>query len=155
MTALSPKTVKGLNAAINLERAKVRAARDAEEGYAAAANFVVNVALAAFNYAASVEGITGFQASWASLLIFAELRGLKGPFAIVSADRMLYPQHDLPTEEARQHEQAWRPWLAKEAARLMAESDRGEVHPTVWAHWEMLAAYTPTPADIEDGTNGS
>lgn len=92
-------------------------------------------ATAAFHYVAVVLGVTGFQASCADLDILRRTRRMKGPFLIIKAEDALYPQYDLRAtlDEALT---SWQPWLETEAAKLIKE--RGDVHPAVSAHWQML-----------------
>lgn len=139
----NPKTLEELVKYIEAQKALSDAAGTDAEGYGAAAQYVANVAVAAFNFAAHEEGITGFQASWADLEFLAKVRNLKGPFAILDSEKMLYPQYPTAVEQAREYEEEWKPWLAKEAKRLMTVRKQEEVAPRVWAHWEKLAAFVP------------
>jgi hypothetical protein len=123
-------------------------------GYEQSADALWKAALAAFNYVAYIQGVTGFQASWAELQFLARSRGIKGPFAILDSAQMLYPQYDLPAKVEQWFEE-WRPWLAEEARRKIAEEEEKNpqgfgVHPNVWAHWQMLAAYQPEA--VEEST---
>ena len=98
-------------------------------------------ATAAFNYIASSLGVTGFQASCADLDIVRRTRKLKGPFAIVKADDMLYPQYDF-LNKSRALAEEWRPWAAEQAAKKIEEykDDPDLMSPTVFAHWQWLAS---------------
>lgn len=95
-------------------------------------------ATATFNYVAHRLGATGFQASCADLDILRRTRNIDGPFALFKGRDALYPQYDL---QARLDELllSWRGWLAKEAAKLLAEIENA--HPDVIAHWRKLADY--------------
>jgi hypothetical protein len=137
---VSPETLETLVAYIEEQRAAVRAAGTGKEGYNAAAEYAKNIAEAAFNFASSDAGLSGFQAGWASLHLFAKLRGVEGPMAVLEAERFLYPQHGTVFHMAGKLNEDWTPWLAKEARRLMAEHPERGVAAEVWAHWERLAA---------------
>ncbi|NBQ16174.1 MAG: hypothetical protein EBU31_16575, partial [Proteobacteria bacterium] len=86
----------------------------------AAAEYAKNIAEAAFNFASNDAGLSGFQAGWASLHLFAKLRGVEGPMAVLEAERFLYPQHGTVFHMAGKLNEDWTPWLAKEARRLMS-----------------------------------
>lgn len=118
------------------------------DGYERTANSMWKAALAAFNYAAHRNGCTGFQGGWASMQFLKHARNIKGPFAILDAEQMLYPQYDLPGKVEGWFEE-WHEWLSEEARRLLAERDRDMVASTVWEHWVALAAWTPEEADGE------
>ena len=94
-------------------------------------------AVAAMHYAASKVGSTGFQASCADLDILRRTRHLDGPFGIVKAEDMLYPQYDIPAKVQEWLEE-WKPWAAEQAAKKLAEVDHA--HPSVRERWEELAA---------------
>lgn len=94
-------------------------------------------ATAAFNYIANTLGVTGFQASCADLDILRRTRRMKGPFAIINADHMLYPQYDFPNK-SRELVDKWRPWAAEQAIKLLEEHK--DADPTVYNHWQWLAA---------------
>lgn len=112
-------------------------------------------AVAAFNYAASRVGASGFQASWAALRFYGEVMHIDGPYTIIQLHDALYPQYDLPGRvQGFIAEQA--PWLAEQATAKLADYDarptvtytdddgnevtRPSVHPDVVAHWRKLAA---------------
>jgi len=94
------------------------------------------VATAAFNFVASKQGVTGFQASCADLDILRRTRMIKGPFILLKGEDALYPQYDLP---GRLNEalESWKPFLAEQAALKLAETH--SAHPDVIAHWKKLA----------------
>jgi hypothetical protein len=113
---------------------------DPGTGYEASANALVTCAVAAFNYACSVVGATGFQASWAELEFIRRSRGFEGPFAILDATRLLYPQYDGEWDEMIKR---WRVDLAPVARQKIEACDRGEAalpSPRVEARWRELAA---------------
>jgi hypothetical protein len=97
-------------------------------------------AVAAFNYIAHVQGVTGFQASCADLDIVRRTRHLEHGGGIQDYGNLLYPQYcnarhfpsaiDIIRERGRD--------LAKAAQACLAEN--GPAHPTVRAHWQWLAA---------------
>lgn len=96
-------------------------------------------AVAAFQHVASKLGVTGFQASCADLDILRRTRSLDGPFIILKAEDMLYPQYDLP-EKLRKAMESWKEWAAEECAKELEKSGE-QVHPDVKAHWERLASH--------------
>ena len=92
---------------------------------------------AAFNYVSHRLGVTGFQASCADMDFLKRTRRMKGPFMIIKAEDMLYPQYDLVD---RLHEaiKKWKPWAKERAKELLRES--GEyAHTNVIARWKRLA----------------
>jgi hypothetical protein len=95
-------------------------------------------ATAAFHYVAHVLGVTGFQASCADLDILRRTRLYDGPFAIIKAEDMLYPQYDIPAKVSEIVSE-WKPWAAEQARIKLQEN--GDAHPDVRARWEQLAAF--------------
>jgi hypothetical protein len=95
-------------------------------------------ATAAFNYVAGQLGVTGFQASCADMDILRRTRSLKGPFMLIDAEKMLYPQYDL-REQLAEALTEWQGWAGDEAKKKLAEGN-GRAHPDVLAHWRALAA---------------
>jgi hypothetical protein len=95
-------------------------------------------AVAAFQYVASKLGVTGFQASCADLDFIRRTRNLKGPFMLIDAEKMLYPQYDIRNnlEEALEK---WKPWAAEEAEKKLAE-DTHDAADSVISHWIYLAS---------------
>ena len=93
-------------------------------------------AVATFNLVAHILGVTGFQASCADLDIIKRIRSLEGPFAIIDASKMLYPQYDIQNQ-VREYLTQWRPWAAEQATKLLKESQYAS--PTVIGHWHALA----------------
>ena len=96
-------------------------------------------ATAAFYHVSSKLGVTGFQASCADLDFLRRTRSMDGPFIILKAEDMLYPQYDLP-EKLREAMESWKEWAAKECAKKLEESGK-QAHPDVKAHWERLASH--------------
>jgi hypothetical protein len=95
---------------------------------------------AAFCYVAGQLSVTGMQASCADLDLFRRTRGLKGPFMVVLAEQLLYPQYDQD-EEIREARKSWKPWLRERALEKIRQNDADEfkAHPQVLAHWKKLA----------------
>ena len=91
-------------------------------------------ALAAFEYAAHVVNASGLQASFAELEFLKHSRNLRGPFAVIDGEDMLYPQYDIPTK-VQGYLRDWRGWAREEAVKLLA-SDRGVDR--VRRHWQDL-----------------
>jgi len=95
-------------------------------------------AVAAYNYVGSKLGVTGFQASCADLDILRRTRSLDGPFIILKAEDMLYPQYDLK-QTLLEAMQSWRGWAAKQAAEML-ENNNGACDEVI-KHWKQLAKY--------------
>lgn len=116
------------------------------KAYESSARAMVDVGKAAFNYAASEVGASGFQASWAALTLYGELVGIAGPFIVLKGEDMLYPQYDLQRrlQEFTDSDDMAR-WLGDKAAELL-KAERGVER--VRAHWQTLVAARdalPTP----------
>jgi hypothetical protein len=95
---------------------------------------------AAFNFVARKLGVTGFQASCADMDILRRTRRIKGGFALLDYENLLYPQY-----RERFDELTWerllvenKEWLREKAGVLLAENSNA--HPNVRSHWERLAA---------------
>jgi hypothetical protein len=119
--------------------------QEAADAYGAAADAMWKCALAAFNYAADQVGATGWQASWAEMIFLKHSRGLKGPFALIDGNDLLYPQYDIPRKVERLLVE-WGPWAGEEARKRLAECDADravEPAPRVRARWEELARLYP------------
>lgn len=94
-------------------------------------------ATAAFQYVARKLGCTGFQASCADLDVIRRTRRIDGPFLIIKAGDMVYPQYDLRERLERFMEES-RPWVAEQARERLREQSP-HAHPKVVAHWRRLA----------------
>jgi hypothetical protein len=99
-------------------------------------------AVAAYNYVASKEGATGFQASCADMDIIRRNRAINGNFILLKLEDALYPQYNLPARLAEfLTSEDSKKWLAEEAQKNLDKA-RGEspigAHPEVIAHWEKL-----------------
>lgn len=114
----------------------IRALVDRPHDYGTSAYAMSLAAVAAFQYIAKALGTTGFQASCADLDILRRTRGLKGPFILLKAEDLLYPQYDL---RARLEEFITEslPWAGEQARKLLNE--RVEAHANAVAHWRRLA----------------
>ena len=93
-------------------------------------------AAAAFNYVSHKLGVTGFKASCADLDFLRRTRSINGPFILLKADDLLYPQYDL-REKLDEAIKEWQPWLKTEAQKRL-ENDRPAAVLVV-AHWQRLA----------------
>lgn len=111
------------------------------DSYSRAADAMWQIPLAAFNFAASKMGASGFQAGYAALKFLGEANNLRGPYAYIDGENMLYPQYDILGKVAGYLEE-WRPWAKEEAQKklkeLEADPDR-PISPRVVAHWKRLA----------------
>lgn len=95
-------------------------------------------AVAAFYYVSHRLEVTGFQASCADLDIIRRTRHLKGPFMIIDADKMLYPQYNIVGEVMKALKE-WRPWAKKRAKELLADDGRSAAD-EVYDRWKRLAS---------------
>lgn len=96
-------------------------------------------AVATFNYIASQLGVTGFQASCADLDILSRTRGLVGPFMILDASKLLYPQYNLLGDAQKFIDgEGVKKWLAETAEKSLAENIE-HVAAAVIDHWKYLA----------------
>lgn len=125
------------------------------DGYRRSADAMWKAALAAFNWAASEVGASGFQASWAALRFYGEAMHVTGPFMILKAEDAIYPQYDLP-RQVNEWLDEQRGWLAEEAKKHLdnyeaeptytTTNEDGTTetvlaaHPRVVAHWRKLVA---------------
>lgn len=109
--------------------------------YNSVAEALANVTVAAFNYFASSQGMTGFQASWAGLKALGMQRGMEGPFAVVDGTRFLYPQYD-PFGDLQKWHEDWKPALGKMAKGILAERGDG-MHWEVRERMEQYSQYAP------------
>jgi hypothetical protein len=124
-----PKSVEELTEFI---QSKVTEPHD----YDTASDAMWQVALAAFNFVAHELGTTGFQASSAELMFLAKSRRIDGPFAIIEAKNMLFPQYDIESQ-VENYLDKWSPWAAQRAKELLETSP--DAVPRVREHWQMLA----------------
>lgn len=130
--------------------------REYPHNYNTSCNAATYAMIAAFRYVGYKLGITGAQASFSALAIVGAINHYDGPYGIVRAENMLYPQYELPSEKAKEYEENWAEWASKEAKKKLEEyhadpyfeyenEETGEtekhskVSPTVLAHWEKLA----------------
>ena len=93
----------------------IRSLVEREHDYGTCVYAMSLAATAAFNHVASKLGVTGFQASCADLDVLRRTRGMDGPFIILKAEDMLYPQYDLPGE-LQEAIARWQGWLSEQAA---------------------------------------
>jgi hypothetical protein len=118
-----------------------------DQGYQDAADALWKSALAAFNYVAHTEEVTGFQASYAVLEFVRRALQIDGPFALVRGEDVLYPQTD-PVERVRGLVAKWRTHYAERARELLADAGP-HVATEVLEHWRELAGDAPDGADDE------
>jgi hypothetical protein len=105
--------------------------------YDGSAEALATCAVAAFRYAAEAVGASNFQGEWAALKAYGEELSIKGPFGVLRAEELVYPQYDLrrKTEDLIKK---WTPWAIEQARKRLA-GDLTLVVPTVIAHWHALA----------------
>lgn len=108
-----------------------------QHDYGTSAYAMSLAATAAFNYICSKLGTTGFQASCADLDFLRRTRNIDGPFMLITAEKMLYPQYSLQQQLAEAMGK-WGEWAAEEAKKKLAEDD-GHAAESVVAHWKKLA----------------
>lgn len=128
---------------------------EADHDYNTSAEAALDVACAAFNYAASAMGLSGFQASYAALSFIGRVNGYTGPYGFIKAEDALFPQYDVAGKAAEMIE-GWQPWLKEQAVKHLNESqERGEEpHPRVYIHWLKLAG-DDAPGGILSGAQVS
>ena len=107
-----------------------------EDTYSEGAWAMRDAALLAYRYAAHLAGASGYQASIAALDAYRAMVGIDGPFIVLRAEDLVYPQYDLRAKLEEFIEKS-RPWVEKRAARLLSE-DHGAA--TVREHWKQLVA---------------
>lgn len=112
--------------------------KEQEHDYGTAVYAISMAATAAFNYMAASLGATGFQASCADLDILRRTRYIKAPFAIITAEDMLYPQYNIDNK-FKELKEGWKPWAKEEAKKLLLSGDTMLVAPKVLEHWLNLA----------------
>ena len=119
---------------------------DRQHDYGTVVYAMSMAAVAAFNYVASKEGCTGFQASCADLDILRRTRSMEGPFMFLKAEDMCYPQYDL-REKLEEAMAEWGNWVAGECKKKLG--DNGDnAHPNVVSHWKMWAdKYQPESSE--------
>jgi ADP-heptose:LPS heptosyltransferase len=106
--------------------------------YESIADALTDATVAFFNYFASKQGMTGFQASWSGLQFLRKIRGMEHPFMIVDGGKLLYPQYDLHSDLEKFIEET-KPQL-KEAAKENLEKVDQFTSKNVVAHWKELAS---------------
>ena len=127
--APTPKTIEELNEYINSLLA-------IQHDYGTCCYAMSLAATATFNFVASSLDVTGFQASCADLDILRRTRLINGPFAIVKAEDMLYPQYDIPAK-VESYIDGWKSWARDEALKKLEAAP--DAHPNVLNHWKNLA----------------
>lgn len=105
--------------------------------YNSAPDAAANAALAAFNYVATELGMTGFQAGYAQMQFIKTSRHIEGPFMILDATQMLYPQYD-PHNQVQEFLEECKPALGEIAKKKLEE---GPAHPSVEKRWREYAKY--------------
>jgi len=126
-----PKTLEELNAIIS-------ALAEREHEYGTCVYAMSIAATAAFYYMSRRLGVTGFQAMLADMDFIRRVRHMKGPFGILDAADLVYPQYDM-IGKVQEWIREWMPWAAKEAVKRLNEHREEAVHPEVLAHWKRLA----------------
>lgn len=130
-----PKTRAELDAILDALLAR-------EHDYGTCVYAMAIAAEAAFNLLAHNLGVTGFQASAASLDIARRIRSINGPFGIFKLEEMLFPQYDMPEKFAEWiNSEDSKTWLRDEARKKLEEQHASELkaHPSVVTHWQKLA----------------
>lgn len=115
----------------------LRVLTDRQQDYGTCVYVMSIAAIAAFNYASSKVGSSGFQASCADLDFLRRSRLIKGPFMISKAEDAIYPQYDLRAKLEKFLEDS-KGWLRDESKKLIESSPAA--HPNVMAHWKALAS---------------
>jgi len=118
----------------------IRAVLNREHDYGTCVYAMSIAAECAFNLVARKLCVTGFQASCADMDMLRRTRMLKGGFALLKYDDLLYPQYRERFAEFEWDNLLFKnsQWLKGMAAELLLSSENA--HPDVKAHWERLAA---------------
>lgn len=90
-----------------------------------------------FMHMANAFGLDRRQCSIADMDLIRRLRLLDGPFTLIPAEKLLYPQTSDLRAELEACLQKWLPWAAAEARALLLTSVN--VNPALVAHWRKLA----------------
>lgn len=100
---------------------------------------IADITKAAFDLASSKLGASGWTASGAELLFLAKSRRIDGPFALIKAEDMMYPQYWDRIPEM--YLDRWMPWAGKQAKKRLSEHSDGKnsASARVIAHWQWLA----------------
>ena len=98
--------------------------------------------LAAFSKAADKYELSIFQASWVALGVIKEINGFEGPFGIVKAEDMVYPQYPLPSQKAKEWEDSeeWQKWVCEKTKELLKDV-KSYTHHDVVEHWKQWVQY--------------
>jgi len=111
-----------------------------DQAYEDSANSMWKAALAAFQYAAGIVGASGFQAGWAALKFYGEAMTVDCPYAVITAEELLYPQYDLRAKVEKYIHEWTEDWAREEARKKIAEiNPKYPPHPAVVKHWRDLA----------------
>lgn len=128
-----PKSMKELSAFID-------ALAERQHDYGTCVYAMSLAAVSAFHYVAWKLGVTGFQASCADLDVLKRTRHLEGPFMILDASKMLYPQYDLRGDvDEFLSKDTTAAWLKEQAIKKLDDSANSHAVPNVVAHWKRLA----------------
>lgn len=117
--------------------------------YESAAGSALEELIEAFNKIAGDRGLTGFQASWVAMRFLTKVNMIEGPFAIIKAEDLLFPQYPDPVDTARAREAEWMSWAAEEALKKLRDQDPSGVASSVWRHWIHLVGMHGNPDDLE------
>lgn len=125
-----------------------------DEAYSMTVHAIGLAAMAAYHYAAHKLRPTGYQASAAGIEMLRRTHNIEGPFAVVQASNMLYPQTANVVEDvaAFLREPDTQNFLHERAKKLLIDNRITPVHHDVLAHWTRLAAnrpaFPPTPGRV-------
>jgi hypothetical protein len=124
-----PKTLEEVNQIIE-------ALTNRQHDYGTCVYAMSIAAIAAMNYVATTLGVTGFQASCADLDVIRRNRLLDCPFAIITADNLLFPQYDIRAK-VEELLSSWQGWASEQAREKLTTVDHA--HPDVIEHWKRLS----------------
>lgn len=109
--------------------------------YGSVAEAMGMAAAATINFMGSHMGCTGFQASFADLIVLRRQRSLKGPFKVMKVDEVFYPQYDI-FRSTREFVSESSEWISGEAKKKLAAIEGQEetgYAPQVLARIQALA----------------
>jgi hypothetical protein len=119
--------------------AYIKSLTDMQHDYGTCVYAMSMAATATFFHVANVLGVTGFQASMADMDILKRTRNINGPYMLIKAEDMLYPQYNIPRRVVKTMNE-WRKWAKQEAKCKLADSNSSLAHSAVRKRWKQLAA---------------
>ena len=111
---------------------------DLKHDYSSCPQAMVLASTAVFNFIGKELQVTNFQASYAALHILQRTQNIEGPFIVLRAEDLVYPQYDL-YRKLNEFIEKNRDWVIEQAKDKLKTSKEENVAEKVWEHWESLA----------------